>query len=1770
MNWKKLSKRFLPFFCALVMCLNIFQAYAAAYSSNYTTYVIGNAHIDNQWFWRLPETIEHTRNTFQSQVDNLKNSANPEYKFNAADAVQYAYIKEYYPALYEDVRDLIAAARWFVTGGAWSQHDTFVISGESTVRQYLLGQTFFENEFGITAKEMFLPDDFGFSAILPQIAAKAGLTNGILLCKGVPNDFSEGYSSVLGTQIFNGPAGTNQTFFNRPEGNNFKQGFITYEWVGVDGTPSIVFNPTGYAQFGLPITAEQINLSLDFSNSLGLNTGIFMRGWGDAGAGPNASSHTTGGFYDDIGALKQYNNNNPSGPNAVWASIDEYFNTLSAADLETIADHYSYTGEMFQRASDGWGYNTALFSTWSMLKTANRKNEIAAEVAEKAASMAAWLGLSDYPAYDFYQAWDKILMNQSHDTMAGCSSTSVTMDTLEEYAFTLNLFTTNRDMSIKAIASAADTTVSDPNGVPVIIHNPLSFERSEVVSATVTFPTVPSTSFVSIKDESGNTVPVQVVSIKGGVYEILFEAHSVPSLGYKIYEVIPSATSYNGNTGLSADAGARVLENDRYTVSINTNGNINSIIDRTANNKELLASPVELQRFVNTKNTALGQAPDHGGYSQWRFPYSLTTQPPRIINDNAVVMLDVSGPVMSRFKVTKSYASYGTSTPLTQYITLYSIGDRVDISDTITWNDAGALLKASFELNVSNPMATYDLSYGAIERGNNQPASFSKNAPVNTNNYELYEVPGHMWADITEEVAPGAYYGVSIFNDSKYGWDKPNDGQIRLTLMSSPDNAIPGQNINDRPDLGTTQTYTYSIFGHQGTWQDADVPAKARELNYPMVVSQVSPHADGGLGKSFSFVNSDKSNVQITAIKNAEDSSGDLILRLVELEGAPTSDVVLTFNPLVTINSLTETDLLEKPFVGNTTKISGNIVKVNSVGKYDIRTIRVSLDTQVNITAVRPVSTPVNLNAHYTRNGISGQMMNSTGFDGNSTAFSTELIENLVDSNMMFSKGNATFQLGNINLKNVVEPNNNTIRVAPHSYNSLYIVGMTTGAPNVNVILNYNSGAPDTNTLAFSKYDAVMGYGVNTNISDMIASTFTHYHIGAADAIGLNNRMYMYKINVDSSRSLQTIELSTNANVKIFAMSLLSNTQPPPLQNPDPLPDPDDGNAGSDDLLYEGDGSTKTIRFISSTSYRGYNGIQNGMLGQGSLWSTEHGIPNSIKSDESIKIFVDVGVTVDIGGIWLTNTANPSTKKNLEFEGPGTLICTSIDTQNGDVKLTDGVLKANKTSTSSPGWAAMIRGDIIVEGGRLEGNNLATTGGNTACGLGIPNIGAPYGNLIVSGDGVVVGYNSSTSANEHGLRVVGNIVITDNGRVEAKGPFGLTSNNMIGDISISDNGILIALGTVTGANSGNAVSDFKNITVTGNGKLIAIPAAGQTAFASITGTMTYGAKYTGAGISSSVMEGYAPNTQTEVLMGTDDTDDDAQYISSSATTLRFINSNGDYKLYNTNGNVTTGTMGSTQNYDPQASLRIFVDQGLSVTMGGLLLTNPGGPPYPANRNLEFMGPGELNCRAIFVESGNLTVTGGTLRATRPSAGNEGSDVRNWAVMVNGNISVTGGLLEGKDTNGSLPNSVGIGIGGGRGNLIVSGDGVVKASSSGNTASQQGLRITGNIIVSGNGRIEAKGPLGLDTNNAFSPAIDIGGNGVLIAQSVGYSGTAVMNHDAITVTDNGKLIAIPAAGQTAFASITGTMTYGAKYTGAGISSSIMEGYTPNAQTEVLCG
>ena len=105
---------------AVILCSGASAQSPAPQSTQPKAYMVADAHLDTQWNWDIQTTIKHyVWNTINQNLFLLKQY--PDYIFNFEGGVKYAWMKEYYPAQYEEMKKYIKEGRWHISGASWDQ-----------------------------------------------------------------------------------------------------------------------------------------------------------------------------------------------------------------------------------------------------------------------------------------------------------------------------------------------------------------------------------------------------------------------------------------------------------------------------------------------------------------------------------------------------------------------------------------------------------------------------------------------------------------------------------------------------------------------------------------------------------------------------------------------------------------------------------------------------------------------------------------------------------------------------------------------------------------------------------------------------------------------------------------------------------------------------------------------------------------------------------------------------------------------------------------------------------------------------------------------------------------------------------------------------------------------------------------------------------------------------------------------------------------------------------------------------------------------------------------------------------------------------------------------------------------------------------------------------------------------------------------------------------------------------------------------------------------
>lgn len=960
-----------------------------------TLFVVGYAHLDTEWRWEYPQVIhEYLLKTLHDNFDLFEKY--PHYIFNFSGANRYRMMKEYHPADYARLKQYVAAGRWFPAGSSMEESDVNSPSAESIFRQVLYGNQYFRRDFDKTSAEYMLPDCFGFPASLPSILAHAGI-------KGFSTQKLTWHSAANG----GGPGSPEDT----PIGIPFNLGV----WEGPDGKGVIAaLNPGSYngdvrddlSKSDPASTARDYvdwpkRIDLDGKVS-GLFTDYHYYGVGDIGGAPREPSvKLLEAIVTRSKAIlppprvpgQQPPATSTTGPeiqvgdgplHVVSSTAEQMFLSIRPEDTSRLP---RYHGDMeLTEHSAGSLTSQAYQKRW------NRKNELLADAAERASVAALWLGGRDYPQERLNNAWTLVMGGQFHDIMAGTATPKSYEFAWNDDVLAMNQFAGVLTSATEAISSGLNTQV---RGIPIVVYNPLNIEREDVVEAELAFT---GEAGFAVYGPDGNPVPTQLQSAANGMAKILFLA-KVPSVGYVVYDVRPARVNIvDPNLKVTESS----LENARYRIRLDQNADIASIFDKKIN-KELLSAPVRL---------ALQTEKPHD-WPAWNMDWTDQQKPPRgYVSGPAKVRIVESGSVRVALQVERE----AEESKFVQTIRLSAGGaeNRVEFSNIIDWKTPNTALKAAFPLAASNSQATYNWDIGTIQRGNNDPKKF--------------EVPSHQWFDLTDKSGD---FGVTILSDCKNGSDKPDDNTLRLTLVYTPGLGDGnGRAYSDQitQDWGHHE-FIYGLASHAGDWRKEQTDWQALRLNQPLIAFATSQHA-GPLGKSFSLMKVDNSRVRVLALKKAEQSD-EVIVRLVEMDGKPASNVHIQF--AAPIAAAREVTAQEMPLDNAKATVSKGEL-VTSFGTYQPRTFAVKL-AATHAKASPPRSRPVTLPYDLAVASLDGSK-SSSGFDGQGNALPAEMLpREIAYSGIRFQL--AAAQEGK---PNAVVSKGQTISLPSGKFNRLYVL----------------------------------------------------------------------------------------------------------------------------------------------------------------------------------------------------------------------------------------------------------------------------------------------------------------------------------------------------------------------------------------------------------------------------------------------------------------------------------------------------------------------------------------------------------------------------------------------------------------------------------------------------------------------------------------------------------------------------------------------------------
>lgn len=386
-----------------------------------TLHLVCNAHLDPVWLWEWEEGAAAAISTFRTAADLCEEFDG--FIFNHNEVILYRWVEEYEPELFSRIQRLVKAGKWHIMGGWYLQPDCNMPSGESLVRQALLGRRYFAEKFGVRPTTAINFDPFGHSRGLVQILVKSGYDS-YLIC--------------------------------RPDQSWLPLDRDEFIWEGYDGSRVMVsrrgegyLSPLGKANEKVERMLPKLAQDID---------PLLLWGVGNHGGGPSRKDLR---LLAEMMAARQDIQIRHSIPEAFFASLKEQAEILPVVrrDLNP--------------------HGVGCYTSQVRVKQHHRQLENELYAVEKMAS-AAWLraGMA-YPQNELQEAMRDLATSEFHDILPGSS-----IQPAEEMALRLTDHGLELLSRVKArafFALAQGQPPSKEGEIPVLVYNPHPYPITHTV-----------------------------------------------------------------------------------------------------------------------------------------------------------------------------------------------------------------------------------------------------------------------------------------------------------------------------------------------------------------------------------------------------------------------------------------------------------------------------------------------------------------------------------------------------------------------------------------------------------------------------------------------------------------------------------------------------------------------------------------------------------------------------------------------------------------------------------------------------------------------------------------------------------------------------------------------------------------------------------------------------------------------------------------------------------------------------------------------------------------------------------------------------------------------------------------------------------------------------------------------------------------------------------------------------------------------------------------
>lgn len=413
------------------------------------------------------------------------------------------------------------------------------------------------------------------------------------------------------------------------------------------------------------------------------------------------------------------------------------------------------------------------YTTQANNKKHNRKQEVMMHDIEYLATLASLSGKKGYkyPKKEIDEIWENILLCQFHDCLPGSSIEMCYDDSDKLYEHNYQVGRKIQNEALEALGLSSTRS----SGMDAVTINTLPWPREDLAQT----------------GETSNMIRI----------------HAAPGLSHHASsQVVSTNESQKARITQDEKSGIYTMSNAYMELKVK-DGIITSLYDKRAGREVIAAGGKANQLVVFDDKPLYWQA--------WDVEVFHLNSRRELTNEKSEIVDDGPERVSLRTKTKISEQSHATTTISLEAMT--SDVSLVVVECEVEWHETMKFLKVEFPVDVVNTEANYETQYGIIRR----PTHYNTNWDM-----AKFEVCCHKFADLSE-----ANYGVSILNDSKYGFATCGN-LMRLSLLRSP------KAPDAHADMGQHHI-RWAIMPHSGSLSASTVRA-AKEFNTPLLTAYVS------------------------------------------------------------------------------------------------------------------------------------------------------------------------------------------------------------------------------------------------------------------------------------------------------------------------------------------------------------------------------------------------------------------------------------------------------------------------------------------------------------------------------------------------------------------------------------------------------------------------------------------------------------------------------------------------------------------------------------------------------------------------------------------------------------------------------------------------------------------------------------------------------------------------------------------------------------------